>query len=121
MGAFTDDGGEPISSQEPEEEVLDQELDTGEEGVDIPDEPVGFETDVEDVRSDDFVAIGTDKFPAFEVDRNDFYQNMMHGRKRLRFKAGSGAQQYMSKTQYNRPFYVQFTDTDGKKYNRRIK
>ncbi len=121
MGAFTNDGGEPTTK--PEEIVQDQELEAGAEegGEEASQQPVGFETDVPDVRSDDFVQQGTEKYPVFKVDRNEFYQNMMHGRKRLRFKQGTGAQEYMSKTQYNRPFFVQYTDTDGKMYNRRIK
>jgi len=112
MGAFTNDGGEAINK--PEEEI-ETSADTDK------DETSGFPTDVPDLKADDFVQQGTEKYPVFKVDYNEFYQNMSHGRKRLRFKSGSTAQQYMAKTQYNRPFFVQFTDTDGKTYNRRIK
>lgn len=81
----------------------------------------GYETDVDGVRSDDIVKQGKDGFPCFDVDQNEFYQNMQDGRRRLRFKSGSNAQQYMQKTKYNRPFYVRHTDDNGKKYVRKIK
>ena len=54
--------------------------------------------------------------PVFKVGKNEFYQNMRHGRRRLRFKSGTPAQKYMSKTKYNRPFYISH---DG--YIRKIK
>ena len=81
----------------------------------------GYETDVADVRADDMVKQGTDEFPCFNVDSNDFYQNMQDGRRRLRFKKDSGAQKYMAGTKYNRPFYVRTTDDNGKTYVRKIK
>jgi len=81
----------------------------------------GFETDVADVRADDVIKQGKDEFPCFDVDQGEFYQNMQDGRRRLRFKSGSNAQQYMSKTKYNRPFFIRHTDDDGKKYIRRVK
>ncbi len=108
MSAFTSDGG-PVTSQ-PEEETV--EVDT---------EVERFTTDVEGVMADDQVSQGTDKFPVFSVDHDSFYQNMKQGRKRLRFKSGTDAQQYMSKTQYKRPFYIQHTDNKGKTYTRKIK
>lgn len=110
MGIFTDDGGPPTTQQlEPETETEKK------------DEPITFDTDVEGVKADAEHAAGTDRFPVFKVDKNEFYQNMTHGRKRLRFKSGSNAQQYMSKTKYQRPFYISYTDSQGKTYSRRIK
>lgn len=89
--------------------------------VGADDSQSGFDTDVSDVKADDIVRQGKDEFPCFDVDQGEFYQNMQDGRRRLRFKSGSGAQQYMSKTKYNRPFYIRHTDDAGKKYVRRIK
>jgi hypothetical protein len=65
--------------------------------------------------------MGTESLPVFNVTKDEFYQNMRNGRKRLRFKSGTNAQQYMSKTKYRRPFYISYTDSDGKIYNRKIK
>jgi hypothetical protein len=61
-------------------------------------------TDVEDVFAD-----GTnprDGLPVFDVEKEDFYQNMNYGRRRLRFKSGSSVQSYMQKSKYNKPFYI---------------
>lgn len=113
MGAFTDDGGPPSSQEEPE-----QELDIEKPEIE---EPTGFSTDVEGVVSDDEHAHGNIKFPVFNVGKNEFYQNMNYGRKRLRFKSGSNAQKYMSGTKYKRSFYVSYTDSKGKTYQRKIK
>ena len=85
------------------------------------DEPVMFDTDVPDVKSDGEHHIGNTKFPVFKVGKNEFYQNMNYGRKRLRFNTGSNAQQYMSKTKYTRPFFISYTDSQGKTYTRRVK
>lgn len=83
--------------------------------------PVGYETEVPDVRSDDIVKQGKDEFPCFDVSHDEFYQNMQDGRRRLRFKTGSATQKYMQGSKYNRPFYVRHTDDAGKKYVRKIK
>jgi len=56
--------------------------------------------------------------PVFKVTKNEFYQNMNHGRKRLRFKTGTETQKYMSQTKYKRPFWIENQD-DG--YVRKIK
>jgi hypothetical protein len=60
------------------------------------------ETDVDGV-----IANGEkDGLPIFDVDKNEFYQNMNYGRKRLRFKNGSNVQNYMNQTKYKRPFWI---------------
>ncbi len=111
MGVFTDDGGPAIN--QPEEETV--EVETGQE------EPTRFDTDVEGVTSDGQISQGTNQIPVFKVDHGSFYQNMKQGRRRLRFKTGTNAQQYMSKTQYKSPFYIEYTDDKGKTYTRKIK
>jgi len=63
---------------------------------------------------------GNDEFPIFNVDGKEFNQNMMYGRKRLHFKSGSKAQQYMQGTKYKRPFFIKTTTDDGKEYIRKI-
>jgi len=64
---------------------------------------VEFDTDVPDVKADG-VKMG---LPVFNVDDKDFYQNFNFGRRRLRFTSGSKVQQYMAKTRYNKPFWIQ--------------
>ena len=114
MGEFTTGSGD---THQPENVTM------GTGGVDNTDAevPVGFETDVTDLRSDDVVRVGKDSFPCFDVEHGEFYQNMQDGRRRLRFKSGTGAQKYMSQTKYNRAFYIRHTDGAGKKFVRRIK
>ena len=56
--------------------------------------------------------------PVFDVAKDEFYNNMKQDRKRLRFKTGSVAGEYMRKTRYNIPFYIRNKD-DG--YLRKIK
>lgn len=56
--------------------------------------------------------------PVFDVSTTEFYNNMKQDRKRLRFKTGSVAGDYMRKTRYNIPFYIRNTK-DG--YLRKIK
>ena len=56
--------------------------------------------------------------PVFNVSKTEFYNNMKQDRKRLRFKTGSIAGDYMRKTRYNIPFYIKNTE-DG--YLRKIK
>ena len=90
-------------------------------GVAEVDVPSGYETDVADLRSDDIVRQGKDEFPCFDVQDTEFYQNMQDGRRRLRFKSGTGAQKYMQQTKYNRPFFIRHTDKNGKKFVRKIK
>lgn len=80
-----------------------------------------YATDVPDVKCDDQVRIGSEKFPCFDVTQDEFYQNMQDGRRRLRFSKGSNCQKYMQGTKYNRPFFIRHTDTKGKTYVRKIK
>ena len=115
MGAFTNDGGPPSTQPEEQEEVEVKKDDEQEKELE------GFATDVDGVMADKEFNRGIDKFPVFKVTKADFYQNMSNGRKRLRFKTGSGAQQYMKGTKYKRAFYIEYTDSKGKSYNRRIK
>ena len=70
-----------------------------------PVDRMSVDTDVENVKAD-----GTrDGLPVFNVEKDEFYQNMMHGRKRLRFKSPS-VTQYMQQTRYKRPFYISHED-----------
>ena len=77
----------------------------------------GFETDVDGVRSDG-ERLG---LPVFSVDHHEFHQNMNYGRKRLRFKTGSRAQQYMQGTRYTRPFWISYKDDKGQEFIRKVK
>ncbi len=81
----------------------------------------GFETDVPGVKANGFVQIGTEKFPRFDVDKNEFYQNSHDDRKRFRFKTGSDVQKYMQGTKYRRPFYISFKDEKGRRYTKKLK
>lgn len=71
-----------------------------------------FKTDVDDVYADG----ERNGLPVFKVDKDEFYQNMRYGRKRLRFKSGTKTQNYMQKTKYKNPFWI---ENDG--YLRKIK
>ena len=84
----------------------------GENFIDKKEEEI-LTTDVEGVNADSFVQKGKDQFPCFDVDKHAFYQNMNSGRRRIRFKNGSNAQQYMSKSKYQRKFYIKYTDGNG--------
>lgn len=118
MGEFTNSSGD---NHQPENVTMGGEQQAaGVDGAEV-EVPVGYETDVAGVRSDDVVRQGKDEFPCFDVDSGEFYQNMQDGRRRLRFKADTAAQKYMSQTKYNRSFYIRTTDNDGKKYVRKVK
>jgi hypothetical protein len=80
-----------------------------------------FTTDIDGVYADDFIAHGTDKIPVFDVTDQEFNQNMIMGRKRLRFKSGSAAQQYHQNSKYQRPFYIRIQDSKGRQLVRKIK
>lgn len=99
MGEFTGGNtGEKIANQ----------------GQGVKDVPDGVKTDVEGVFADG----EKNGLPVFKVSKNEFYQNMRYGRKRLRFKNGTPAQQYMAKTKYSKAFWIQNKDDD---YIRKIK
>jgi len=107
MGAFDEAPGPAENQQET------QEVDSGE----VKQHP----TDVEGVFANDVVKHGNIEFPVFDCGEDEFYQNMVMGRKRLRFKSGSAASQYMSKTKYNRPFFIRTTDSKGQTFTRKVK
>jgi hypothetical protein len=75
--------------------------------------PKGYATDVEDIFADG----SKGDIPVFDVSPEEFNDNMKMDRRRLRFKKGSKAAEYMRKTQYNRPFWIRNTK-DG--YMRKI-
>jgi len=56
-----------------------------------------------------------DGLPVFNVDQDEFYQNMQYGRKRLRFKTEKLAG-YIKGANSNRPFFIKYGD-----YMRKIK
>jgi hypothetical protein len=102
--------GEFTSEQEPAENVPDK-----------IEEPTTFNTDVDGVSCDNEIKQGNVSFPCFNVDKHDFFNNMKSNRRRLRFKSGSNVQQYHSQTKYQRPFYISYTDSKGKTFQRKIK
>jgi hypothetical protein len=59
-----------------------------------------------------------DNLPVFKVSHNEFHQNMEFGRKRLRFKSGSGPQKFMQSSNYKQSFWIQH-EKDG--YMRKVK
>jgi hypothetical protein len=77
----------------------------------------GFDTDVDGVKAHG-ERLG---LPVFNVDRDEFYQNMNYGRKRLRFKSGTPVQAYMQGTRYKRPFWIAYKDKGGQEYIRKVK
>lgn len=79
----------------------------------VKDNPQGVETDVDGVFADGI----KDQMPVFDVGKDEFYQNMRYGRRRLRFKSGTPAQKYMQSTRYNRKFWIR--EPDG--YIRKVK
>lgn len=58
-----------------------------------------------------------DTLPVFKVSHNEFYQNMMNGRQRIRFKTGTDVQKFMQNGKYKSKFWIQH-DKDG--YMRKI-
>jgi hypothetical protein len=75
---------------------------------DAPDDSKGVKTDVDGVYADGEKG----GVPVFDVTQAEFYDNMKNDRKRLRFKIGTSAQSYHSKSNYRRPFYIRNKD-DG--------
>ena len=67
--------------------------------------PKGVPTDVDDVFAD---AVKGDA-PVFDVSQEEFNNNMKMDRRRLRFRQGSKAAEYMRKTKYTRPFWIRNT------------
>ena len=95
------DGGE-----NPQKEIARDHSVTGEPGK--------IKTDVLDVFADG----ERNGMPVFDVSPEEFNVNMSGNRRRLRFKSGTPAQNYMRGTRYNIPFWIRNTK-DG--YVRKIK
>ena len=112
-GAFTGDGDQHVKNAHDDENMKSG---TGVERED------GYPTDVEGVTADDVVKYGKEEFPAFNVTPEEFFSNQQADRKRMRFKNGSKAAQYMRKTRnQGRPFYIKTKTRDGKSYTRKIR
>ena len=67
-----------------------------------------IKTDVDNVFADG----EKNGIPVFNVSKDEFNQNMSYGRKRLRFKQGTSAAEYMKATKYNKKFFIRNTDDD---------
>ena len=79
-----------------------------------------YETSVPDVYANDVMKVGNVELPVFDVENSEFYQNMTHNRKRLRFSGDAG--KFMQNTNYRQPFYVRTTDPQTQKmYTRKVK
>lgn len=104
MGAFTGDNSPPVNQPETVEQ-----------------DERGIPTDVEGVFAKDKRVDGGNEFPVFDVEESDFFNNMTDNRKRLRFKSGSPAQEYLRGTHYKIPFFIRHTNSDGKSFIRKIK
>jgi len=72
-------------------------------------DPGKISTDVDGVFADGM----KNQFPIFDVDKEDFFNNMKAERKRLRFKPETAASQYLRGSKYNRPFFIQYKGDDG--------
>ncbi len=77
----------------------------------------GFDTGVPDCTADG----EKQGKPIFSVSKNEFFQNMNYGRKRIRFKSGGPAQTYQQGTRYKNTFFISYKDKAGKEYLRQIK
>jgi len=77
-----------------------------------------FDTGIEGIKADG----QKDGVPIFNVSKEEFYQNMNYGRKRLRFKPDTMAQKFHSGTKYKLPFFIKHqNDDDGRIYMRKVK
>ena len=77
-------------------------------------------TSVANLEADAYYAKGFDKTPIFNVEKEDFDNNMTSNRQLLRFKEGSKVQQFHSQTR-NNPFFIRYETGDGKQFIRKIK
>ena len=102
MGTFTDDNNSPNSLAASDHAIR------GEEGK--------VNTDVEGIFADG-EKMG---LPVFNVDHNEFHQKTEFGRKRLVFKPEAPVQQYMQKSQVNRPFWLATKDNTGQTWTKKI-
>lgn len=103
MGEFTSGG------------TLDNALDA--QRTEISDTENGFPTDVEGISAHG----SKDGMPVFNVEEDDFYNNMKSDRKRLRFKSDNPVSQYLKSTYYKKPFYIATTNKDGQTFLRKVK
>ena len=104
MGDFTDGSMTPNQ--------MDVQRSEGE-----PDGEEGFDSGLEGIKADG----EKDGVPIFDVSKNDFYQNMSYGRKRLRFDQGTNVQKFHSGTHYKKPFFIKHKNADdGREYIRKI-
>ena len=71
-------------------------------GTGAEEKPKGVATDVDGIYAD---GVKGDT-PVFDVTPEEFMNNMKMDRRRLRFKQGSKAAEYMRNTKYNRPFWI---------------
>lgn len=94
VGAFTD-------GDSPEKTIAS---DRGKTEYSSDDDDKKFKTDVEDIHADG----QRNGLPVFKVSKDEFYSNMKSDRKRLRFKSGTKMQQYMNKTRYKNPFFIEY-------------
>ena len=76
--------------------------------------PDGFETDVDGVKAQGM----KNGLPVFDVEEDEFYNNMKADRKRLRFKSEAPVSQYLRQTRYNKPFFIKTPDN---KFMRKVK
>lgn len=79
-----------------------------------------IDTDVDGVLSDGYYQKGFEKFPVFNITEKEFFDNMLAHRQRCRFTTPKVVE-YMQKTRYKKPFYVQCESQCGKKYVRKVK
>ena len=94
---------DPVSIAASDHDIRGEEgkIDTGVEGVFADGEKLGL--------------------PVFNVDNEEFNQNMEFGRKRLRFKDGSPIQQFITKSEVNRSFWLANKDNTGQVWTRKVK
>jgi hypothetical protein len=86
--------------------------------TDVPiNDPGKITTDVEDIFADG----QKNNLPVFDVEHDEFYNNMKADRKRIRFKTQTPAGEYLRKTRYNKPFYLRTTDASGQQLLRKVK
>jgi hypothetical protein len=84
-------------------------------------ENVKFETDVPGIHADGYVEHKGIKHPKFNVTKDEFWQNQVDGRRRLRFPKTDSVSGYMRNTKYKNPFYISYTEDNGRSYTRRVK
>lgn len=76
-----------------------------------------LDTGVEGVKADSTYK----NTPVFDVPKEDFFKNMRLDRNKTRFSNGTKPSQFMRGTKYRKPFYVRYTDGNGKQYLNKFK